>query len=92
MQEAYIQTENQKSSFIFLWDNYFPCNEESTYLNIMRKEKNISHGVAFCSPLNNGGKLILTVTGKYHDINFSKNVLRNKNLVYKAVMKSLVSK
>lgn len=92
MQEAYIQTENQKSGFIFLWDNYFPCNEESTYLNSMRKEKNISHGVAFCSSLNNGGKLILTVTGKYHDVNFSKNVLRNKNLVYGAVMKSLVSK
>lgn len=92
MQEAYKQTTKQIGSFIFIWDNYFPSNEESSYLNKMREEKNLSHGVAFCSPLNNGGKLILTVTGKYHDINFSKNVLRSKNLVYRAVMKSLVSK
>lgn len=92
MQEASKQTTNQKSGFIFIWDNYFPNNEESSYLNKMREEKNISHGVAFCSPLNNEGKLILTVTGKYHDINFSNNVLRNKNLVYRAIMKSLFSK
>lgn len=92
MQEAYFQATNQKTGFIFLWDNYFPCNEESAYLNKMREEKNIYHGVAFCSALNNGGKLILTVTGKYHDVNFSKNVLRNKGLLYSAVMKSLVSK
>jgi hypothetical protein len=92
MQEAFNQAKNQKNGFIFQWDSYFPCNEESAYLNRMREEKNIAHGVAFCSPLDNGGKLILTVTGKYHDVNFSKNVLRNKNLVYKAVMSSLIPK
>lgn len=91
MKEAFSQVKKQNGDFIFLWDKYFPCNEESVYLNRMRQEKNISHGVAFCSPLNNGGKLILTVTGKYHDINFSQNVIRNKKLAYKSIINSVVS-
>lgn len=91
MQEAYNQINNHKNGFIFVWDSYFPYNEESIYLDRLRKEKNISHGVAFCSPLENGGKSILTIAGKYYDINFSKNVIRNKNTVYRAILKSLVS-
>lgn len=89
MQEALAQTQNQQGGFIFLWDNYFPYNEESIYLNKMREEKNIDHGVAFCSPINGEGKLIITVAGKHHDINFSNHVIKNKHLVYKAVMRSL---
>lgn len=92
MNEVYSQAKKQKTDFVFLWDRYFPCNEESVYLNRMRQEKNISHGVAFCSSLSSGAKLILTVSGKHHDINFSQNILKNKNLVYKSVIKSIVSK
>lgn len=92
MQEAYNQSIKQKNNFIFVWDRYFPNNDESLYLNKMREEKNLSHGVAFCSSLDNGGKLIITITGKYHDINFSENVIRNKKIVYKTIMKSLASK
>lgn len=89
MRGASNQIKNHQNGFVFVWDNYFPDNEESLYLNKLREEKNISHGVAFCSPLENGGKLILTVTGKNADVNFSKNTIRNKNIVYKAIMKSL---
>lgn len=91
MNEASNQIKNNKKGFVFLWDNYFPNNEESKYLDSLRKEKNIYHGVAFCSPLDNGCKSIITITGKNSDINFSTNVLRNKNIVYQAIMKSLVS-
>jgi hypothetical protein len=64
MKEAFDQMNYQKNGFVFIWDNYFPNNEESLYLDRLRKEKNISHGVAFCSPLNNGGRSIVTVTGR----------------------------
>lgn len=91
MQEANKQISNQENGFIFIWDNYFPDNDESSYLERLRAEKNISHGVAFCSPLQNGGKSIITVAGKNSDINFSKNVIRNKQVIYKAIMRSLIS-
>ncbi|MFA5959803.1 MAG: hypothetical protein WC785_04740 [Tatlockia sp.] len=91
MQEANNQIKNHKKGFIFIWDKYFPNNDESIYLNNLRKEKNISHGVAFCSPLENGGKAIITITGKHYDINFSKHVIRNKQTIYRAIMRSLVS-
>lgn len=91
MNEASYQIKNQKNGFIFVWDKYFPVNEESEYLNKLRIENNFDHGVAFCSSINNECKSILTVTGKHHDINFSKLVLKNKNPLYKAVMKSLIN-
>lgn len=91
MTEASSQIKNHKTGFVFVWDKYFPINEESHYLNQLRKENDIDHGVAFCSQLNNGSKLILTVTGKHHDINFSKNVIRNKAPIYKAIIQSLIN-
>ena len=90
MLEAQNQIEHQKNGFVFLWDNYFPNNEESIYLNMLRKENNIAHGVAFCMALENGGKSILTVAGKEFDVNFSKNILRNKQPIYRAIWKSCV--
>lgn len=91
MREASYQIQNQTNSFIFVWDKYFPTNEESKYLSQLRKERNIDHGVAFCSKLENGTKSIVTVTGKHHDINFSNLVLKNKKPIYSAIMRSLVS-
>lgn len=90
MNEASSQLKNNENGFIFLWDHYFPNNEESEYLNALRKEKNICHGVAFCSPLLNGGKSIVTITGKNSDINFSRNIIKNKSVIYNAIMRSLV--
>lgn len=92
MREAFHQMQHHKTGFTFIWDKYAPCNEESVYLNKLREEHDIAHGVAFCSPLDNGGKAILTVTGKHHDINFSNHVLRNKKPIYKAIMKSLIAR
>lgn len=89
MQEAFTQIKKHNNGFTFIWDKYAPFNEESVYLNKLRDEKNITHGVAFCSVLPDGCKSIITVTGKYHDINFSNNVLRNKKPIYKAIMHSL---
>lgn len=92
MQEANKQLNQHNNGFIFIWDNYFPVNEESVYLERLRREKDISHGVAFCSPLKNGGKAILTVAGKYYDVNFSRNIIKNKHAVYQAIMKSFVAR
>lgn len=91
MKEAVKQITHHHAPFIFLWDNYFANNEESHYLNKLRDEKNLSHGVAFCTPVDNGHKAILTITGKPSDINFSSNVLRKKTHVYKALMKASLS-
>lgn len=91
MKEASDQMNHQKNSFVFIWDNYSPNNEESLYLDQLRKEINFCHGVAFCSSLSNGCRAIVTVTGKSADVNFSRQVLKNKNAVYKAIMKSLIT-
>lgn len=93
MQEAFNQLNNGIGSkgFIFVWDNYFPNNEESVYLEALRKENNIYHGVAFCSKMENDCVSIVTVTGKYSDINFAKNILRNKQTIYRAIMQSTFS-
>jgi hypothetical protein len=88
MTEANKQLKCQKTGFTFLWDNYFPKNEESLYLDKLRQEKSICHGVAFCNVLDNGKKSIITVTGKHADVNFSNNVLRNKKIIYNSLMKS----
>lgn len=89
MKEAFSQTQSLNNGFIFIWDHFSPINEESFYLDKLRVEKHICHGVAFCSPLSNGGKSIITVTGKNADVNFSKQVLRNKDVMYKSIMRSL---
>ena len=88
MTEANSQLKYQTTGFIFLWDSYFAKNEESIYLEKLRKEKSICHGVAFCNVLQNGKKSIITVAGKHSDVNFSSNVLRNKRVVYHSLMKS----
>lgn len=90
MQEANLQLRKSIEGFIFIWDKYFPLNEESRFLQNMRREQNISHGIAFCSRLENEARLIITLAGKYHDIHFSKNVLKNKKIVYNALLNSLV--
>lgn len=90
MTEALKQIKNHENGFIFLWDNFSPNNEESIYLNRLREETNICHGVAFCSPLTNGVKSILTITGKNADINFSRQVLRNKHVIYQAINNALI--
>ena len=92
MNEAFSQIRCNANGFTFLWDNFSPINEESLYLDRLRGENNICHGVAFCSPLSNGGKSIITVTGKNADINFSKQVLRNKDVMYKSIMKALIDR
>lgn len=91
LKEALNQINHHSDGFVFLWDNFSPTNEESVYLDHLRVEKNICHGVAFCSPLANGNRAIITVAGKNSDINFSKQVLRNKSIIYRAVMNSLVT-
>lgn len=90
MSEANEQIKGLTTGFTFLWDNYFPKNEESVHLQRLRQEKNISHGVAFCNLLDNGGKSIVTVAGKEADINFSKHVLRNKRKIYDSLMQSFI--
>ena len=91
MKEAAQQLGNATGGFSFVWDNYKAINEESLYLNQLRKENNIDHGVALCSPLSGGNFSILTVAGGRWDVNFAKNALVNKQLIYKAVMSALLS-
>jgi hypothetical protein len=90
MQEAVKQLNNNVGSkgFVFIWDNYYPNNEESFYLEALRKENHICHGVAFCSRMENNCISIITVAGKSFDINFRHHVLSNKQTIYKAVMQS----
>ena len=88
MTEANKQLQHQTTGFTFVWDNFFPKNEESLHLDKLRQEQNICHGVAFCNVLENGIKSIVTVAGKHADVNFSSNVLRNKNTIYQSLMRS----
>lgn len=92
MQEALRQLKQHTKGFIFLWDNYFPINDESVYLEQKRKEQNIAHGVAYCLPNTQEGKVIITVAGKSSDVHFTQNTLRHTNLIYKALLKHLLLK
>ena len=83
LQEAYKQMGYNNSSFTLAWDFYLPITEEARALEDIRKQKNITHGVGFCIKGLNQTKILLNVAGKYSDVNFGLNVLRNRDQIYK---------
>ena len=83
LQEACRQMNFNNSSFTLAWDFYSPVTEEAKVLEDIRKYKNISHGVGFCITGSDQTKIMLNIAGKYADINFGLNVLRNREKIYK---------
>lgn len=79
-----------QDGFTLFWDAVPPDNDISNYLNAKRNEKNISHGVSFCIKNKNDVLEILTIAGRACDLNFSEQVIRNRNKIYKelAIVKS----
>jgi len=87
LQEAHNQMKrNNTSNFTLLWDLYSPLSEKSNVLDEIRKSKNITHGVGFCLNGRSGEKILLNVAGKFSDINFGVNVLRNRNKIYRDLL------
>ena len=70
-------------SFLLVWDTVSPSEEKQKNLEEIRKQKNIMHGVGFCSKDLLGNKVFLNIAGKYSDINFGLNVLKERKEVYK---------
>lgn len=62
----------KNDNFVVFWDLQIPNNEISHYLNIKRKEKNICHGISFCSKNRNGVLEVLSLAGRACDLNFAE--------------------
>lgn len=73
----------KNGSFNLVWDSVAPENDKQKSLDEIRKQKNIVHGIGFCSVDNLGNKIFLNIAGKYSDINFGLNVLKERADVYK---------
>lgn len=85
LNEASAQMQSNHSSFTLIWDLYQPITEEGKELNEIRQYKDITHGVGFCSTNPDGSRLLLNVAGKYSDINFGLNILKNRAAVFKSL-------
>lgn len=73
------------SNFTLIWDLILPTDEISQYLNCIRNENNICHGISFCHKNNNGILEVITLAGRCCDFNFSKQVIEDKEKIFKNV-------
>lgn len=80
-----LVTYNQEITLF--WDMCKPDNEISAYISNKRMDYNLCHGVSFCSRNLNNITEILTITGHKNNINFSKNVLKNKGKIIQEVVR-----
>lgn len=76
--------QSQQHLFTLAWDLYSPPTEEAYELEEIRKYKNITHGVGFCIK-DHETRLMLNIAGKYSDINFGLNILKNRKEVYRSL-------
>lgn len=70
------------TSFTLAWDLYLPETEAAKELDDIRKSIDISHGVGFCVHGVHQSKIMLNIAGKYMDVNFGLNILKNRKTVY----------
>lgn len=77
-------------SFVLAWDTVFPVGEKQKNLEEIRKLKNIMHGIGFCNTDVLGNRVFLNIAGKYSDVNFGLNVLKERKEVYKKMHKFLL--
>ncbi len=84
--EATKILSSAQKSFTLFWDAVLPNNEVSLYLNSKRKEKDICHGVSFCTINKNGVLEIVTMAGRFCDLNFSNQVIQHKEKIRKNLL------
>jgi len=85
LNEASAQMQANLLSFTLVWDLYQPITEQAKELCEIRRSKDITHGVGFCSTNPDGSRLFLNIAGKYSDINFGFSVLRNRVAVFRSL-------
>lgn len=85
LNEANSQMQSSQSSFTLVWDLYKPVSDKAQELDEIRKYKDITHGVGFCTTNPDGSRLILSVAGKYADFNFGLSILKNRVAVFKSL-------
>lgn len=90
LKEANKQMGYINSPFTLLWDLYTPFTDKEHELEDIRSHKNIVHGVGFCFPDNNGRRILLSIAGKYSDINFGSIVLKHRSAVYKGLRQAML--
>lgn len=81
---------NKNAGFTLAWDMVSPVEEKQKILEEIRMQKDIMHGVGFCSKDFMGNKIFLNIAGKYSDVNFGLNVLKNRRTVYRKMHSFLV--
>ena len=90
LQEAHKQMKLNQAAFTIAWDLYSPVTEKAKNLDDVRKQKNITHGVGFCIQYAGHPKILLNIAGKYADVNFGLNVLRNRGKIYQELREILM--
>lgn len=90
LKEANEQIKTKNGSFIVIWDLYNPYTNQEKELDEIRKYRDIVHGVGFCFKDANGNRIMLNIAGKYSDINFGLNVLKNRPNIYKALRQTMI--
>ncbi|MBA4697732.1 MAG: hypothetical protein H2069_10190 [Legionella sp.] len=81
----------KKHSFTLAWDFHLPETQEAKALDEIRKTKDITHGIGFCITNKDQSKVMLNIAAKYSDINFGINILKNREKVYKDILKVILN-
>jgi len=69
---------SQAGSHTVVWDAILPDNETSNYLNRLRLENHVAHGVSFCNVNKKGILEAISIAGPSTQTNFALNVINNK--------------
>lgn len=77
------------TDFTLIWDTLKPTNNESLFLNEQRIIYNHCHGVSICKPLPNDQILSIVLTGRNCDTNFANEVIKNKHILNKSILRIL---
>ena len=89
LQEANKQIIYNDSPFTLIWDLYNPNSDKGYELEDIRNQKNIAHGVGFSFRDNLEQTILLSIAGKYSDVNFGSLVLKHRSAVYKSLRKAM---
>ena len=75
-------------SFSLIWDAVpLSQDEKANKLHELRLSKNYAHGIGFCQEDILGNRLIVSIAGKYSDINFGLNLMKNRSAVFREIYK-----
>lgn len=73
-------------SHTVVWDTILPDCEISNYLNRLRLEHQVAHGVSFCNVNRKGILEAISIAGPSTQTNFALSVINNKKKIIEAIL------